>query len=256
MYPWEKTSNSEPEPESDGEAEAFPWDAVAEPVDVSHSMPLVELSVVEERLVSEIAANGSWAMNAPATFAYNEPEEADWRPVALVLAGAICVGALAVFALRQPESSSVTVVRRVTTEQTTTEVLPPTIAPPAGTLIRPTDTRAVVSKTIEDGGRANPFRNALPPVPAPEVKLTPVPVVAAPRPLPPPPPPTPVFGVVSVAVSGDSRAAMIQVSGLESAPSLHEVTVGDQVEGWSVREINSQRVLLARGKKTQSLSAQ
>jgi hypothetical protein len=259
-YPWEK---DEPEEEFEGEGSeegesseetAFPWldNEGAE----QQSSPTLNtpLSPEEEAVVQTMVVNARrkpWNGKAqPPVLSYvnTEPEPLDWKLPVGILAGAACLGALAFFLLNQQPESSISTTRSTTT---TTETLPPattsTIPENNGALIPTADLDAVREKTNK--GRANPFKDTLP-VPPPPPPPPVVKAAVAPPPAKPLPPPQPIFTGISVAVSGNDRVAIIQVSGLSPAPTIHEVTIGDQVAGWSVKSVTTERTVLVKGNKT------
>jgi hypothetical protein len=259
-YPWEK---DEPEEESEGDASeegegseetAFPWlkDEEAEQSAATLNEPL---SPEEEAVVQTMVVNARrkpWNAKAqPPILSYvnTEPEPLDWKLPVGILAGTACIGALAFFLLNQQPGTTVSTTSSTTT--TTAETLPPattsTIPENSSALIPTADLDAVREKTNK--GRANPFKDTLP-VPPPPPPPPVVKTAVAPPPAKPLPPPQPIFTGVSVAVSGNDRVAIIQVSGLTPAPTIHEVTIGDQVAGWSVKSVTTERTVLVKGKKT------
>jgi hypothetical protein len=259
-YPWEK---DEPEEESEdgsfeegegSEEAAFPWLQNEEPEQSSATLN-TPLSPEEEAAVQKMVVNARrkpWNGKAqPLVLSYvnTEPEPLDWKLPVGILAGTACLGALAFFLLNQHSEPVAPLDSEPTVASTNT--LPPlaksSIPENSGALIPPADLDAVREKTNK--GRANPFKDTLPPPPPPPPPPI-VQTVVAPRQAKPLPPPQPIFTGISVAVSGNDRVAIIQVSGLSPAPTVHEVTVGDQVAGWSVKSVTTERTVLVKGNKT------
>lgn len=255
-YPWEKDESEEvPEDEESAEV-AFPWlkDEATE-----QSAPTLDtpLSPEEEAVVQTMVVNARRKprnVNAqPPTLSYvnTEPEPIDWKLPAGILAGTACLGALAFFLINQQPGTTVSTTSSITT--TTAETLPlpttSTIPENSGALIPTADLNAVRENTSK--GRSNPFKDALPPPPPPPPppSLPVAQTAVAPKPAKPLPPPQPIFSGISVAVSGNDRVAIIQVSGLTPAPTIHEVTIGDQVAGWSVKSVTTERTVLVKGNK-------
>jgi hypothetical protein len=256
-YPWEKDESEEvPEDEESAEAD-FPW-LTEEAKEQSAPTLDTPLSPEEEAVVQTMVVNARRKpgnVNAqPPILSYvnTEPAPIDWKLPVGILAGTACLGALAFFLINQPPGTTVSTTRSSTT--TTAQTLPPpttsTIPENSGALIPPADLNAVREKMNK--GRSNPFKDALPPLPLPQPAgpIAQTAVAPAPKPAKPLPPPQPIFSGVSVAVSGDDRVAIIQVSGLTPAPTIHEVTIGDQVAGWSVKSVTTERTVLVKGNKT------
>ncbi len=255
-YPWEKDESEEvPEDEESAEV-AFPW---LKEEATEQSAPALDtpLSPEEEAVVQTMVVNARRKprnVNAqPAILNYvnTEPEPPDWKLPVGILAGTACLGALAFFLINQQPGTTVSTTSSITT--TTAETLPPTtstIPENSGALIPTADLNEVRKQTSK--GRSNPFKDTLPPPPPPPPppSLPAAQIAVAPKPAKPLPPPQPIFSGISVAVSGNDRVAIIQVSGLTPAPTIHEVTIGDQVAGWSVKSVTTERTVLVKGNKT------
>lgn len=259
-YPWEKDESEEvPEDEESAEVD-FPW---LKEEATEQSAPTLDtpLSPEEEAVVQTMVVNARRKpgnVNAqPPILSYvnTEPEPIDWKLPVGILAGTACLGALAFFLINQPPGTTVSTTSSITT--TTAETLSPpatSTIPENSTALIPTADLNAVRENMSKG-RSNPFKDALPPPsppPPPPPPLQAFQTVAAPAPKPvkPLPPPQPIFSGVSVAVSGNDRVAIIQVSGLTPTPTIHEVTIGDQVAGWSVKSVTTERTILVKGNKT------
>jgi hypothetical protein len=257
-YPWEK---DEPEEESEGgsseegessEETAFPW-LQNEEAGQSSATLNDPLSPEEEAVIQTMVVNARrkpWnAKSQPPVLSYvnTEPEPLDWKLPVGILAGTACLGALAFFLLNQQPEQTISTTRTTTTAETLPPLAKSSIPENSGALIPTADLDAVREKTNK--GRANPFKDTLP-VPPPPPPPPVVPAAVAPPPAKPLPPPQPIFTGISVAVAGNDRVAIIQVSGLSPTPTIHEVTIGDQVAGWSVKSVTTERTVLVKGNKT------
>ncbi|MBC8120534.1 MAG: hypothetical protein H7Y22_01705 [Gemmatimonadaceae bacterium] len=269
MYPWEKPPQK---PEAEAQApgttgteleEDFPWSARSAIQVPPAELEEPEFSEREEQLVQSMLASarkqariGELEHASLLDYTSDEPET-DWRPLIGVALAAVCLGGLG-FWLTRPQPQTVVTRVPVPTASKAPQPPPPAVEEPSAlqdATIQPTDTRAVVARALREGGRSNPFLSELPPPipaapptsPAPEPKASPPP--------PPPPPPEPSLRLVSIATSRSDRIALIQVSG-SGTPYLQEVSVGDRVVGWQVKGITSEKIVLSKGKKSQTLSAQ
>lgn len=261
MYPWEKEKSSDGEPENQG----FPWSKAPPQADADFEIPpLNEREESAVQLMIQTAREQPWVADPRLPILAYRQEDAQqppWVPFAAMAAGAACLGGLLVFFLSQPpapDSSKITTISTTHTLEKIDPLIASSASTPTGTtksaLLLPTDPEAYLNQQ-QGTGRDNPFKDTIPPPPLPKPAVT-ARATARIKPIPPTPPPQPVFTLVSLAISRSDRVAIIQVSNLNPTPSVHEVSPGDQVAGWQVRSVTSDRVLLAKGKKTQILSAQ
>lgn len=253
-YPWEKDESEEESESESSEETAFPWlkDEAAEQsrVDLDATLSPEEEAVLQTMVTDARRKPRGFNAQLPVlNYVNTEPEPIGWKLPLGILAGTACLGALAFFFANQHGASSPSVNRVATVKTTSTLPAAQTSAIPENSdvLIPPTDLNTIREQTSK--GRSNPFKDTLP-APPPPPPPPPAPKAVAVKPVKPPPPPQPIFSGISVAVSGNDRVAIVQVSGLDPAPTVHEVMTGDQVAGWSVKSITTERAVLVKGNKT------
>lgn len=159
----------------------------------------------------------------------------EWRTTAALAAACGCGLAALWIATSRSDSN-----RAVAARQD-----PAILSAPAPTVLPPAPTPKAAFAEIAERPLFESTRRPFIAKPAP-ASLPPAPVVAAPPPAP-PPAPTSLRGthmLVGVVVIKDSRIALLKPV---AAPDVLRVAEGDTVQGWTVRRIVDDRILLQAG---------